>query len=533
VLRSTNRWPRWAAAVAIAVVMGLAAPGGVASAQVPDSTTSVAVEEVTVPGGTGAGNQTDPHLDGSLLTFTSTEGTTSEIRYVDLADGSSGSIDNGGHRDSLSDVSGSLVVFRRVMIDSSERSLFVFDASAPELGVREVAPLPGARRAFSSIGGTTVAFMQFNGSSSTASEVCVADAVVLSAPAVCLTDDGTMSNRDPAVSPDGSTVAWAKCAADGTGCDIWVVQRRSGGTWGTPLQLTDSTGEDILPDTDGTMVTYTSNAGGDYDIWWEDVDGSNERQLVLSDAPGSVEGHSHIDAGSILFERELPGATNTDLYLYRLATRQLLRITSTDEQDSLNALSLTPTGELRVAWARPDGAAPGHNDIHAARAQLDDGTNAPPVLSLPAGMTVDATGPAGATVAYAATATDDSGTPSLACAPASGATFGIGTTTVSCSVTDDDGETVAGSFDVTVRGAREQLVDLLVAVSGAGPGSTLAAKIRTIVGYLPDRALPLACEPLRVFISEVRAQSGKRIPAATAAAWIEDATRIRAVLACR
>ena len=47
-------------------------------------------------------------------------------------------------------------------------------------------------------------------------------------------------------------------------------------------------------------------------------------------------------------------------------------------------------------------------------------SNQPPVLQLPAAVTVDAVGPSGAPVSYAATATDD-GTATVTCSPASGA----------------------------------------------------------------------------------------------------------------
>lgn len=362
-----------------AVVLGLVAVmSGVMPAALavgPGDPVPLTSESRLVSG--GAGNQTDPHVSGSLVTWTDISGTQSRIGYADLAAGTTGFIPNAGHRDSLSDVDGDLVAFRRVYTDSSARSILLFDASAPELGARELAPEAGVRRAFTAIGGTTVAFMQFVGASSTVSEVCVADAVVPDAPAVCLTNDGLLSNRDPAVSPDGSTVTWAKCLPDGTGCDIYVVRREAGG-WGTVTQLTDSTGEDILPATDGSIVTYSSNAGGDYDIWWEDVDGTNERQLVLPDVPGSIEGNSNVSRGAISFERVLPGSTNADLYLYRPASGVFNQLTSTpDVNETLNAISLSETDELRVAWASPDGLFPGHNDIHALRADL--GTPAGPV----------------------------------------------------------------------------------------------------------------------------------------------------------
>lgn len=320
----------------------------------------------TTPVATGPDSQTDPHLSGSLLTWTDLADGGSQIRYTDLAAGSSGAIPNVDSRDSLSDVAGDLVVFRRVYTTDATRSIMLFDVSAPELGARELAPQDGVRRSFPAIGGTTVAFMQFVAGSSTQSELCIADAALPDAPAVCLTDEG-LSNRDPDVSADGSTVTWAKCQETGTGCDVYVVRRGALG-WGTVTQLTDSTGEDILPATDGSIVTYTSNAAGDYDIWWEDVDGTNERQLALT---GSIESNPSVSGGAISFERELPGSTHADLYLYRPASGVLNQLTDTTEVDeTLNAMSLSATAELRVAWASPDGLQPGHNDIHALRADL-------------------------------------------------------------------------------------------------------------------------------------------------------------------
>jgi len=79
--------------------------------------------------------------------------------------------------------------------------------------------------------------------------------------------------------------------------------------------------------------------------------------------------------------------------------------------------------------------------------------NTPPVLHLPTGKLVEATSPAGATVTWTASATDaeDATPPTPTCAPDSGSTFPLGSTTVKCSVTDGGGLKDSGSFLVTVQ----------------------------------------------------------------------------------
>ena len=74
-----------------------------------------------------------------------------------------------------------------------------------------------------------------------------------------------------------------------------------------------------------------------------------------------------------------------------------------------------------------------------------------PVLALPGSRTAQATSAAGAPVGWSATAADTvSGAVPVGCSPASGSTFAPGTTTVTCSATDDAGNTSTGTFTVTV-----------------------------------------------------------------------------------
>jgi len=75
----------------------------------------------------------------------------------------------------------------------------------------------------------------------------------------------------------------------------------------------------------------------------------------------------------------------------------------------------------------------------------------PPILALPEDLVTDATGPGGATVTFDVSANDNvDPNPEVTCTPPSGALFGLGTTSVSCSAVDDAGNTSTGSFTVTV-----------------------------------------------------------------------------------
>jgi HYR domain len=76
----------------------------------------------------------------------------------------------------------------------------------------------------------------------------------------------------------------------------------------------------------------------------------------------------------------------------------------------------------------------------------------PPTLALPSNIDkVEATGPGGAPVSFTATAWDivDGAVP-VVCNPASGSTFPLATTALSCSSTDAHGNTAAGSFTIQV-----------------------------------------------------------------------------------
>ena len=165
---------------------------------------------------------------------------------------------------------------------------------------------------------------------------------------------------------------------------------------------------------------------------------------------------------------------------------------------------------------------------------ITDGT--PPLLT-PANITINATSPAGATVAYTVTATDPggSGVASVDCTPPSGTVFAIGDTTVDCTATDNVGNVAHASFTVHVKGAAEQLADLLVAVTGVGPGKMLADRVKHIQGHVARNMKKGACDDLNRFVKQVNDMAKGRKPqitAAQAASFTAQAQSIRAALGC-
>jgi hypothetical protein len=169
-----------------------------------------------------------------------------------------------------------------------------------------------------------------------------------------------------------------------------------------------------------------------------------------------------------------------------------------------------------------------------SRAQSVTTSGVPISLIVPADISTNATSTSGAKVNYVTSTTGGSGTVTVACSPASGAVFPIGTTTVSCTASDAAGDTASGSFQVSVAGPLAQAQILASAVNGVGPGSSLANKLATIIQSLSANPVDTAgaCSNLAAFINQVNAQSGKAIPASTAASLIQQAKQIEAATGC-
>ena len=121
-----------------------------------------------------------------------------------------------------------------------------------------------------------------------------------------------------------------------------------------------------------------------------------------------------------------------------------------------------------------------------------------PLISIPADFSVEATGPAGATVTYAASAMDNSDDmPYLSCEPASGTTMGLGANTVSCYAEDAAGNGANSAFTVTVVDTTVPSLPVLddQTAEAAGPGGATVAWALPVATDIVDPSPGVVCAP--------------------------------------
>jgi hypothetical protein len=141
-----------------------------------------------------------------------------------------------------------------------------------------------------------------------------------------------------------------------------------------------------------------------------------------------------------------------------------------------------------------------------------------PVIAVPAEIRTRATSFAGARVAFTASAADlVDGVRPVVCAPASGSTFAIGTTSVTCLSADSRGNSASRAFTATVTFDYTQARTMLSALIGAIRTGNTAAACGQLTGVIPV----------------IQAQVGSRLTQAEATALIRIATDAKRSLGCQ
>ena len=188
--------------------------------------------------------------------------------------------------------------------------------------------------------------------------------------------------------------------------------------------------------------------------------------------------------------------------------------------------ALYPVGVTTITWTATD--ASGNSASGTQTITVSD--IEPPTIIVPADIAVNATSSSGAVVTFAVNATDNVGVTSLSCDHNSGSVFQIGYTSINCVASDAAGHTTTGTFGVDVRGAAEQLANLVKDVLSFGlmNGTTnpLINQLRSVSGTDPQ-----SCKKMNDFISMVT-KKGRDMSPEDSAYLITEATRIENVMGC-
>jgi Tol biopolymer transport system component len=335
---------------------------------VPVSGTSPTLTSVTING--GSGDQYDPHISGDWVAYTSDTSAPEirSIRYYNFVTNSDAQIPMGlGGRDFLSDISGSKIVFSRITI-GVKTAVMVFDAATPAIAPVEVDPAASTTRFWAAIGGNTVAYADFGLQAN--GELVVSDLV--SHVSTRLTND-TAIDENPSVSPDGNVVTWEHCATTLTNCDIWQAVK-TGLVWSVSV-VAATTSPEGNPDSNGALVVYDSQRGGNSDIFWRPIGGGAEVQLQTS----GVERNPSTAGNFIAFESAATFFDTSDIYVYDILANAVYQITNTPlVTEQLNDITLLPNGNLRVVWASDEDGA--ERNIKAATFSLPSLTPTPTQL---------------------------------------------------------------------------------------------------------------------------------------------------------
>jgi hypothetical protein len=127
--------------------------------------------------------------------------------------------------------------------------------------------------------------------------------------------------------------------------------------------------------------------------------------------------------------------------------------------------SVFPLGTTTVQCSAADAA--GNASHGSFTVTVRDTTR--PTLTLPGAITDQATSPAGKAITFTAAASDAvTVSPAVSCTPASGSTFAIGDTVVTCAAADAAGNVATGAFTVSITQQEQQQQGVWGRMAGSG-----------------------------------------------------------------
>ncbi len=336
-----------------------------------------------------AGDQFDPHVDQNVAAYSSAvdtlaSGLIQEIRYYDFPTNSDFAINNtlpNGSlaNDLLSDVDQGRIVFTRVF-PGDRTAIMLFDTASRT--ITELAPAPSTTRIGVALGAQTVAFVDYALVGDGSGELMVFDLATSSL--TRLTND-EVYDANPAVSPDGTVITWERCTSFAN-CDVYRALR-SGSSWSVAA-MSSSPLNERSPDSNGAQIVFER----------DDLSGPTGSNIVIVPVNGGAErvleiaGEQYnpsIRGQLVAFESRV-GTLNPDLFVVDLATNRLFQITNTPTlSETLNDVTVLPSGEVRLVWQAVDESDPGNGNIFGSTFTLPAAE--PPSSCLNRSTTLEAT----------------------------------------------------------------------------------------------------------------------------------------------
>ena len=385
----------------------------------------------------------DPHVDCNLVAYSVFDRYSATVRYLNVLTNTEVVIPD-QLEGWLPDVSGSRIA--RTDVTFEGHRIKVFDVSTNTDFV-----IPGGTLALNStIGGDLVAFEdRTDWGQSWTSEIQAYDLGTNTL--TQLTNDSTMRNLDPAVSPTGNSVVFQKCDTSIINCDIYSAVQTAPGAFAVS-QLTGSAAEETNADTNGTLVVYESLSNGDRDIAYQPIGGGTETRIAI---PG-FQRNPNVIGNLISFESSATEFGVYDIFLYDVSTHRLYHPVTPAPTKVLNEITFCG-GEYRIVYVT-DGHELDWAHIYAFTFQLPESTS-------------------------------------------------------------------------------DEIEDLIALVRSFelkdGTENSLISKLELALDALDEGDTATACTSLSAFVSEVQAQSDKKIPATQANQLINSANQIKQELGCQ
>jgi hypothetical protein len=257
---------------------------------------------------------------------------------------------------------------------------------------------------------------------------------------VALASAGVALAPSLSASPSGYLVAWNQ--PNGALSDIMARRFSTAGVSGSEIAI--ATAAELAA---STSVVFD---GSKYLVAWHQ-ESSNDRSLDVYGAGVPTNSGGTTDPGG-----------------FGIATLTLENFSSVDETLPRAAAGLD--GQILVAYRRND-PNPGFANVNRVRArfvvQETPDTTPPTIDFTPENLVVEGEGPLGALVTYTTpTASDDvDGVAPVDCLPPSGNVFPFGDTVVTCTATDNAGNSAGVTFTVTVQDTTPPMCEVAASTS--------------------------------------------------------------------